>query len=116
MKEREEERKRLQQQKDEDRIQARYKATAQWTLEKLVGVITELYPKVWNTNGDESELYKKQHALTQTQMKSIYNELKVLEECAREYVAGRTKALEFGKDEVNKALASAKVLLRNLSP
>ena len=116
MKEREEERKRLQQQKDEERIQARYKATGQWTLEKLVGVMTELYPKLWNKNGDEAESYKKQSALTQTQMKSIYDELKVLEECARECVAGRSKALDFGKDEVNKALASAKVLLRNLHP
>ena len=94
----------------------RYKATASWTLEKLAGVTAELYPKLFDNNGNEAECYKQQTSLVKTNMKSTYLELKVLEDCSKECVAGRTKELEFGMDEVNKAITGAKVLCKGLAP
>ena len=114
-KEKEDERKRLQEKKDEEKIQAKHKATAQWTREKLVGVITELNAKVYNDNGQESEFFKKQKPLTQVQMTSIYKELEVLDKSALDCIAGRINALDFDKETVNTVLGNAKVLLRTIS-
>ena len=113
-KEKEDERKRLQEQKDEEKIQAKYKATAQWTREKLVGVITELNSRVYTDNGQEAEFFKKQKPLTQIQMTSVFKELEVLDNSARNCLAGRINVLDFGRDEVNRVLGAAKVLLRSL--
>ena len=113
-KEKEDERKRLQEQKDEEKIQAKYKATAQWTREKLVGIITELNSKLYTDDGQEAEFYKMQKQLTQIQMTSVYKELEVLDNSARDCLAGRINVLDFGRDEVNRVLGAAKALLRSL--
>ena len=47
-------------------------------------------------------------------MKSVYSELEVLDNCARDCLAGRINVLDFGRDEVNRVLGNAKVLVRSL--